>query len=265
MNILVTLNSSYIKPLCVMLYSLMFCHPETEFDIYVVNKTLTESDFEFIQKTVKGSKYRLHDIKIQDSMLTDAPISSRYPYEMYYRIFASAFLPENVDRILYLDPDLVVLKSLEDFYLTEFGSNYFAAASHVNRPLQKFNEMRLNIKTPYINSGVMLMNISLLRAEQNFSKVFDYIDKNKRLLFLPDQDIISAVYGDKIITVDPYIYNMTERMLFSPKSIVNDIDFKWVRENSAIVHYCGRNKPWKDNYYGILDVIYKKYALDINI
>jgi lipopolysaccharide biosynthesis glycosyltransferase len=199
-------------------------------------------------------------------MLKDAPVTDRYPHEMYYRIFAAHFLPKNVEKILYLDPDLVVLKKLDELYNTELGNNYFAAASHVGKALQKLNEIRLQIdnKGPYINSGVMLMNIKLLRQQQNYSAVFEYIEKNRHILFLPDQDIISAVYSDKIITIDPYIYNMTERLLNSPKSLVNNIDFNWVDKNSAIVHYCGRNKPWKENYVGTMDVFYKKYSADIH-
>ena len=35
-------------------------------------------------------------------------------------------------------------------------------------------------------------------------------------------------------------------------------DYAW--ENSRIIHYCGRNKPWKDNYLGQLDQFYHTYA-----
>jgi len=267
LNILVTLNSGYIKPLCVMLRSLLKAHTHTDFEIYVINKSLSQQDFEYLQGKIEDDNYRLHDIKICDDMLEGAPVTDRYPHEMYYRIFAARFLPENVDKILYLDPDLVVLKNLEKLYNTDLGQNFFAAASHVNKPLQKINEIRLQMETkgPYINSGVMLMNIKLLREQQDYAEIFEYIEKNKNILFLPDQDIISAVYSDRIIAIDPYIYNMTERMLLSPKSIKNDVDAQWVKENSAIVHYCGRNKPWKDNYIGFLDGFYKEYAYGIDI
>ncbi len=266
MNILVTLNSGYIKPLCVMLRSLLSSHAQTTFDIYLINKTLTADDYKYLYEKVDGKNYTLHDIKIDDSMLNKAPVTDRYPFEMYYRIFAAKFLPKNIDKILYLDPDLVVIKSLHELYNIDLQDNFLAAASHVGKSLQKINEIRLQMETkgPYINSGVMLMNIKLLREQQDYDDVFEYIQKNKNLLFLPDQDIISAIYSDKIMSIDPYIYNMTERLLISPKSIAKNIDLDWVNKNSAIIHYCGRNKPWKEKYIGFMDNFYKQFSVGIN-
>ena len=66
--------------------------------------------------------------------------------------------------------------------------------------------------SPYINSGVMLMNLPALRAEQDMQAVFDYMDTHKGRLMLPDQDIISALYGQRILPLDPIRYNMTEKL-----------------------------------------------------
>lgn len=44
MNILVTLNRGYLYQLCVMLSSLIKSNPDTEFDVYVMNASLTEAD-----------------------------------------------------------------------------------------------------------------------------------------------------------------------------------------------------------------------------
>lgn len=262
MNILVTLDRGYLKPLCVMLRSLCAVHPHTDIKVFVMNKSLTQTDFDYIKTRLNCSRCTMCDVKIDDTMLKNAPVTDRYPPEMYYRIFAADFLPGDVDRVLYLDPDLVVLKNLESLYSTPLEDNLFAAASHVNKPMRTINGIRLQMAEngPYINSGVMVMNIKLLRKQHNRKKILQYIEKNKKLLFLPDQDVISAIYCDRIVSIDPYIYNMTERMLLSPKSIKNAVDFEWVKNNSAIVHYCGRNKPWKKNYHGSLDCFYTKYS-----
>ena len=141
MNILVTLDRGYIQPLTVMLKSLLTADRKNTFDVYVMNSALEDEDFDRIESTVNCSRLILHDIKTDSSLLADAPVTDRYPKEMYYRIFAARFLPEHIDRILYLDPDLIVLKPLDSLYAMDMGDNFFAAASHVGRILTKVNSI----------------------------------------------------------------------------------------------------------------------------
>lgn len=124
--------------------------------------------------------------------------------------------------------------------------------------LQKVNTLRLDMEedSPYINSGVMLMNLALLRREQNFDDVFHFIKKRKNLLVLPDQDIISGLYGSRIYAR----YNMTEWLYQMHAPFETGFDLDWVWNNSVIIHYCGRNKSWKENYVAQLDVFYKEAA-----
>ncbi len=258
MNILITMDKGYLAVRCIMLKSLLITHPGENFTVYILNSSLTDEDFDTMRQQLPTEKLTLVDIKADGTLLASAPVTDRYPKEMYYRIFAAAFLPQEVDRVLYLDPDLVVIKPLYHLYNMDIDGYYFAAASHVGRFLTNLNALRLQMEedTPYINSGVMLMNLDLLRQEQDFGRVFDYIEKYRRALILPDQDVISAVYGSKILQINPYVYNMNDRLLIMPGGIANGITPSWVRENSAIIHYYGKNKPWKDRYIGVLDCYY---------
>ena len=52
--------------------------------------------------------------------------------------------------------------------------------------------------------------------------------------------------------------NMTEKLL-NQKYFKPDISFRWIKENSIIIHYCGRNKPWNSKYKGILNDFYNIY------
>ena len=104
----------------------------------------------------------------------------------------------------------------------------------------------------------MLMNLELLRKEQRFEDVFEFIDTHKSILVLPDQDIISSLYGPKIYALNSFVYNMTERLFAQHAPFNKNLDLNWVRKNSVIIHYCGRNKPWKDSYAGDLGVFYQE-------
>lgn len=107
MNVLVTLNSNYVKQLAVLLTSLIQSNLEIHFIVYVAHISMTRQDFAFINQHVDTSICTIVEIKIPADLFSDAPITRRYPKEMYYRIFAAQFLPKDLDRILYLDPDLV--------------------------------------------------------------------------------------------------------------------------------------------------------------
>lgn len=259
MNILVTLNSNYLKVLVVMLKSLAISNNHKKIDVYVMNTSLTDKDINYLKENTLNNIFII-DLKVKDNKLDKAPITKRYPKEMYYRILASYYLPKKVDKILYLDPDLVVINKLDKLYNLDLDNYYFAAASHIWGILQTFNRIRLKMKNDdiYINSGVMLMNIKLLRKEQNKEAVYRFIKKNKNNLMLPDQDVISGLYANKILPLDPYVYNMTEKLL-KQKYFVPHISKRWIKDNSVIIHYCGRNKPWNKKYKGSLNEFYNYY------
>lgn len=264
-NILVTLDANYIPYLNVMLESLIHSNPDCYFDVYLLHSSINERDT-INTSNLLGTSGKLIMVKSCDIGLKDAPTTSRYPQEIYYRIFAAKYLPNTLDRILYLDPDIIVNGSVKELYNLPMDEYYFAAASHTGTLMTTINSIRLDMddNSPYINSGVMLMNLNLLRKEQNFDDVFRFIEKRKNFLILPDQDIISSLYGSKIYALDTFRYNMTERLYKLHAPFEKDLDLDWVRKHSVIIHYCGRNKPWKDNYSGQLDIFYKDTVSRMN-
>ena len=267
-NVLVTLDRNYLKVLRTMLYSLSQSDSTGIFTVYVAHNSLTEADFAALQAVLPRTE--LIDVPLSEEMFQDAPISDRYPKEMYYRLFAAQYLPQELDRILYLDPDLVVINSLRSLYEVDFGDNLFAAASHIeSRTFKNFNRRRLHLseQARYINSGVMMMNLSLLRTQQDPQQIYQFIEEHKNTLLLPDQDVVNALYADRTIFLDPLIYNLGEKYLrlknlHLPKEEKLGID--WVRQHTAIIHYYGRNKPWKEGYHGKLGVFYDFFTRELD-
>lgn len=258
-NILVTTDGNYIPHLNVMLASLLRSNPNCCFEIYLLHTSLRRQQLEDTGRLL-GTWGKLHLISVDDTMLRNAPTTSRYPKEIYYRIFAAQYLPKDMDRVLYLDPDIIVNRSILPLYHTDIEDYYFAAASHIGPILRKVNEVRLNMdeESLYINSGVMLMNLKRLRREQDPQEVFAFIKKYEHALVLPDQDIISSLYGTRIYALDAFRYNMTERLYAQHALFERELNVDWVRRNTVIIHYCGRNKPWKNSYRGQLDVFYRE-------
>lgn len=242
---------------------------EDGYDIYLIHSDLKEEDERELKRQLRETGVRLHFIMADSAMFEAFPEIGRYPRLIYYRIFAAYLLPQNLDRVLYLDGDTIIINSLETLYHMDFKGNYLYACSHVGKVLNKMNQYRLGMKeeVPYINSGVMLMNLEALRKYQNQREIFSYVESRKQFLTLPDQDIITALYGNKIGLLDTMVYNLSDRMLALYNSDLTHerIGMEWVRKNTVIIHYYGNKKPWKPHYLGILDVFYTELKQELDM
>ena len=258
MNILFTINAKYLGLTKNCIKSII--RFDKDIDFYILHHDLSDDDQLDLIKTFNN--YHFYFIKVDEKAFSDFPISKRYPLEIYYRLFSSLLLPQKLDRILYLDVDIVVINSLKDLYYTSFDDNAYIACSHIKKNMQYLNAKRLGIdkEIPYINTGVLLMNLKVLRNIVNKEAILNYVNKNKNKLILFDQDVLTALYGKKTKIVDYLKYNLSDRMMniYNLRHPENKIDLDWVSKNSVIIHYCGHNKPWKKNYLGQLGYFYKQ-------
>ena len=78
--------------------------------------------------------------------------------------------------------------------------------------------------------------------------------------------MLNALYAGRIIELDPMIYNLGDKYFYFKNVKLpreERFDLEWVRRNTAIVHYYGRNKPWKETYLGVLGVFYQHFAREV--
>lgn len=265
MNILLTFNKKYL-PYCVSLIRSINAYNSVRLDFYLVTNDVKKDDLMIYQQYFTNNNF-FHFVNIDEQMFKDSRTSKRYPLAIYYRLFASKYLPSDMDKILYLDPDIIVKGDLSSLYNLDLGDNYFAGATNIGLFLKKFNQLRTgaNKDNIYLNTGVLLFNLKKLREEQKEEDVYEFLEKKRYLLTLPDQDVIYTLYGNKVTLIDNLIYNISDRTitLFNLKNKITKkkIDYSWVEENSIIIHYFGRNKPWKSSYKGILKPFYDRYKV----
>lgn len=268
MNLLVTLDSGYIYPLCTMLRSLADSNRKECINLYVAHSSLTEQDFRQIKSALGNSDSEVYPIKLDDSLFENAPTKSRITKETYYRIFAPLYLPESVERILYIDPDTVILNSLHSFYSADFGDNLIIGAKHFDGLINVWNKSRLTMTKSkhYINAGVMLMNIEKMRGFVTAEKIYKCIKYNYPRLFLADQDAINILFDGKIGTFSEYLINLDERCfkrLLHSMSIEEALEY--AQRCTMIVHFNGKEKPWNSYYGGNLKGFFDMYSKPILI
>lgn len=264
MNILLTLDRNYLPPMRVLLTSLFVSNPGEQFHIYIAGDGLTPDDLAPARRLCARFGAELTLLAVDDSLFSRAPTLRYYSRAMYYRLLAAQLLPDTLERALYLDPDMLVIGPLRTLYDMELGENLFAACIHrglvdLSTPV---NRVRLHTQEAegYFNSGMLLMNLSEMRRRVHPKDVFDYVDRNRQLLVLPDQDVLNALYAESILPLEEKLYNYDARK-YSEYLVASQgaCDMAWVMENTRILHFCGKKKPWKKTVTGRFLALYRHY------
>ena len=261
MNLLFCMNRDVLGIFVCCLKSIVTHGGYDHYDIYVLHSFFDESMERALSQDFR-EKISFHFIRVDPEQFADFPQTGRYPLEIYYRLAAPHLLPDDLSRILYLDVDTVVLNSLQGLYETDFEGNYYVGCTHTRDFLTQVNRIRLksNSDAVYINTGVLLMNLPALRENLSMEDICNYVQKHAHALLLPDQDILMGLYGDKVKLAETLRFNLSDRIMtiYNKEHRHHKIDLEWVRRNTSIVHYCGHNKPWKDDYSGELGVFYQE-------
>lgn len=261
-HLLVSSDEGYVPQLCVLLTSLSLNNPGESFSLYFLHNDLSQACLDQVARCTDTLKIAFFPISVGDTLFQDAPTTGRYPKQMYYRLLAPHLLPETVERVLYLDPDILVINPLRPLWGIDLQGCLFAAAAHTGKTELANNVNRLRLKTDhdYYNSGVLLMDLAAGRREIVPSALFAYAAAHKKELLLPDQDLLNALYGDRVLPLDDVFWNYDARNYNNYHLRSSGVcDTAWVMQNTAILHFCGSAKPWKPRYRYRFGLLYRHY------
>ncbi|MSE09474.1 glycosyl transferase family 8, partial [Lactobacillus salivarius] len=118
------------------------------------------------------------------------------PTEAYFRLLLPDLLP-NVKRILYLDVDMLVLNDLGILYRTDLGNSVLGVVRDFPFTNDKNSWSYLLLGESgdrYFNSGMLLMNLALMRENNIVEKFMKFILKTSQHYFLGDQDAFNVFF-----------------------------------------------------------------------
>ena len=104
------------------------------------------------------------------------------------------------------------------------------------------------------------MDLAAGRREIATADIFSYVREHRKGLILPDQDVLNALYGERILPVEDARWNYDARYYsgYLLRS-AGEYDLDWVMQNTSILHFCGKEKPWKPKYIHRFGILYRHY------
>lgn len=253
MNIIIAINEKYIEPAKTMLYSLA-CQQEEHLVVYLLQSSIRKEkldDFrEFVHAKCHGE---LVVVQIDRALFANVPKQKWLSEETYYRLVAFELLPESVERILWLDGDIIVKGNITELYNQDFGGNYAVVCAEDT--MKHHARLGLSNEHRYFNAGVILYDMNALRRDFVVQDIFDCIEKHKEHLDLLDQDVLNVLFDGRVKYVDATVYN-NETFGFN---ILSKSKMAEIQNAAKIIHYKGAMKPWNPNGANWADKYWWKY------
>ena len=239
-NICFSLDSKYTEQFCVSAVSILKnANADDNINFYILDGGLTENDKTNIELLKNIKDFSIEYLQINEKDFKDCPMLKEKSDEhkdyhvtlpTYFRFKLPELLPK-LDKVLYLDCDVIVRTSLKELFAVSLKDKAVAMVEDVE---SKRESERLAIKK-YFNAGVMLINLDYWRKNNVSTLLFEYAKNNKKKILWQDQDVINAVLEGKIKSISlkwNYQYFLYNK--------INEQDLV----ECSILHLAGRFKPW---------------------
>lgn len=271
MDILYTLNENYVRHLAASMCSL--CENNRAADrifFHIISCGMTAESQEKIKDLAASygrecAFYEIGDIreKIQGNVDTKG-----FDISVLARLFVGRFVPEDVERVLYLDCDTIIIDDITPYWNVDMGDCVLAGVPEPVITKSRRPILDMLPSHDYYNAGVFLFNMKQWRALDGEKTVLTYFSENVEKLVANDQDALNACFKGRIQTVAPK-YNYASYNIYYPYRLLKKLSgeapyvsrevYEDSKAHPAIVHYLGEERPWRAGNKHPYRADYKKY------
>ncbi len=215
-----------------------------QYDIVILYEELSEKNRERLLRIVGSTKsvslrfYNMHDF-VENYRKTFF-VRSNFTIAAYYRLFIVEIFT-HYKKVAYIDCDTLFVDEISELFLLEMHNKLAGAVIDdfltQNSQFMHYVKEELQLLSPehYINSGMILFNITALKSFDLLTKCLDFFKKHPSPVH-QDQDVLNTVLYEKILHLPKeWNYFSTPKRLDPTKP----------KDNPKIIHFIGAKKPWE--------------------
>ena len=252
MNISFSIDNNYVPYCLITICSICENNKNEEINFFILNRDISNNNKQLINDFVSKYNCNVTFLEIKIDLINTFPINTQYQtnkyisIETYFRLFLTELLPAEIEKIIYLDSDIIVCNSLKELWDTDI-SNVALAAVKDNEyySVADYNRLRYEPKYGYFNAGVLLINLKYWREHQSYNKFMNYIRDNPERLKKHDQDVLNFIFYNEKKWL-PLRYNLLVGFVCKelPFPYLEWDDIYEAQKNPCIIHYSDKIKPW---------------------
>jgi len=256
-----TLDNNYAMQAAVSLTSLFANNRKIHFSLYLVSDEICLENKEKLIRLTEKYDNEIHVVDMPDlDKLSGVQLNAYWwSKAAYCSLFLCDIIPDSVDRLIYLDPDTIVVGNIDPLVdilsSEEFDKYYGAACLDPSYVIKKYYGFKRN--ECYFNTGLMLINLKKWR-ENRIQDVFmkEAIRRNGKSIDV-DQGYINCVLINKILklpakyNVSPLFYRDYNEVckFFNKGEWYSKSEYDKAVKQPVMIHYSGgkHDRPWFSN------------------
>ena len=245
-NVCYITDSAYFVPTLTSIISVSENNKNSELHIYVVASDIAQKDADVLEK-LNAENCKIFLKKVENPYL-NLGTKHRHVSKTALLKFSLPEIFSDLDKILYLDGDILVFDDLKELYQMSLEDYYAAVVSDMRAVIVNRNNVSLRLKN-YFNSGVMLLNLRKMR-EENLTQKFAELKQNEELQRFMDQDVLNKGFNENVIFLSPK-YNLQYECFsdFTHGQIayyygISVEQAEEIHKKPLILHLTNYKKPW---------------------
>jgi len=263
MHLLFVVNDAYIPHVATTLASIFENNKNMQFVVHIMATDISEINHIRLKQFISSYNHKL-DIKLinPENLEIDLSVCGKWGIFPSLKLYAADLFPD-VDRILYIDADMICLGRINDIEKIDMANYYIAAVT--DEQGSESHKIRLNLSTNdfYCCAGLIWFNLTKWRKENIRQKCFEYFNnpQNKDIIKYGEQDVLNKVCQGHIYEL-PITYNMFNYYwLYHKRNIPQryKAQIENYKKNTIIIHFIDACKPWFKDCLDPKKKLYWKY------
>lgn len=196
----------------------------------------------------------IHAENINNKLLMDVSVD-RGSLSQYARIFISSNLPDDLQRVLYLDCDIIVKRSISKLWNLDIQGKIIGALLDA---FSKYYRANIGLKKNDVmfNSGVMLIDLNKWKQNEVEKRVMNFILSKHGKVQQGDQGALNAVLSYDTYCFEPqfnsisifYDFTYKDMLIYRrPPEFYTERQVREAVENPTIIHFTTSfvsNRAW---------------------
>lgn len=263
-------DEGYVLPLAVAIRSAIDrLGPGARLRVFLIDGGITPASRRRLADSWRDERCTVEWLPLETVRLAEFTVSEHVTRTCYARLLIGDMLPADLDRVIYIDADMLVRRDIDLLWREPLAGHVAlavedAAAPRIDaaiglpsyprcgsllaaaRPVANYRELGMAADASYFNSGLLSIDLARWRREEIGPRCLEVLRRHREHVLWWDQYALNVVLAGRWRPLDPR-WNQGAAVYKYPSWDCSPFDrdtFAAVRDDPWIVHFCSPRKPW---------------------